>query len=206
LPTQDASISELSKALIERLLKKYLRIFDRDLGAIVLTMMTGVDKASAASLAGSLSKMGESLTISPDYFVRSMGETFKALTTQNVALFKTIASTHFDKVETAVMDSIISGNGLKDLNPFFETHSTGEKNYAKTRAMDQIRKAYTSVNMARMRKLGIKKFEWIHSGGSNNPRILHIELSGKVFEIDNPGELPNCRCMASPLMEFDEDE
>jgi len=99
--------------------------------------MTGVDKASSASLSGSLSKMGESLTISPDYFVKSMGETFKALTTQNVALFKTIASTHFDKVETAVMNSIISGNGLKDLNPFFETHSTGEKNYAKNRAMDQ---------------------------------------------------------------------
>ena len=221
LPTQDASISELSKALIERLLKKYLRIFDRDLGDIVLTMMAGVDKSSAASLAGSVSKLGENLTINPDYFVKSMGETFKALTTQNVALFKTIASTHFDKVETAVMDSIISGNGLKDLNPFFEKHSTGEKNYAKNRAMDQTRKAYTSVNMARMRKLGIKKFEWIHSGGSNDPRILHIELSGKVFEIDKPpfigvmygvdiygfpGELPNCRSMASPVIEFDEDE
>ena len=221
LPTQDASISELSKELIARLLKKYLRIFDRDLGDIVLRMMMGVDKSSAASLAGSLSKMGESLTISPDYFVASMGETFKALTTQNVALFKTIAEQHFAKVETAVMDSIISGNGLKDLNPFFESHSTGEKNYAKTRSMDQTRKAYQSVNLARMRKLGIKKFEWLHSGGSNEPRILHMEMNGKIYEIDNPpyictmygvdiygfpGEAINCRCMIRPVIEFDDDD
>lgn len=220
LPTQDASISEQVKELLNRLTKKYLRIFDRDIESIVLNMMTGIDKASKASLAGNISDMS-SVTVSTDYFVSSMGEQFKALTQQNVSLFKTIPEVHFAKVESAVMDSIISGNGLKDLNPFFEQYTTGERNYAKNRAMDQTRKAYTSINMARMQKSGIKQFEWLHSHGSNAPRKLHEELSGKVFNIDEPpyigtmyneriygypGQLPNCRCMARPIIDLSDDD
>ena len=220
LSTQDASISEQVKQLFNRLTNKYLRIFNRDIESIVLNMMAKVDKASQSNLRDVISDIS-SVTITPDYFVKSMGEQFKALTEQNVSLFKTIPEVHFAKVETAVMDSIISGNGLKDLNPFFEQYTTGERNYAKNRAMDQTRKAYTSINMARMQKSGIKQFEWLHSHGSNAPRKLHEELSGKVFDIASPpyigtmynekiygypGQLPNCRCMARPIIDLSDDD
>ncbi|MFA6213390.1 MAG: phage minor head protein [Candidatus Obscuribacterales bacterium] len=223
LPTMDdtPSISKRAKSLLDRLMNKYTRIFNRDLGNIVLDMMAGVDRSSALSLGGSLSKMGEALTVKADFLTGPMKEQFKAMTIDNVSLFKTIASTHFDKVETAVMNSIVSGNGLKDLKPFFDGHSNGTKNYGRLRALDQTRKAFSSINAARMQKLGVKSFIWMHSHGSNEPRKLHESYDGKVFEFDKPpviytehgnevrglpGQAIYCRCAMKPVFEFDDDE
>ena len=116
------------------------------------------------------------------------------------------------------MESIINGKGLADLKPFFQKHSTGELNYAKNRALDQTRKAYTSINMARMERLGIKRVKWLHSHGSNAPRKLHQEMNGNIYDLDKPpfigrmynedvygwgGDLPNCRCTCSPVFEIE---
>ena len=173
-----------------------------------------------ADLSGVTAIKSGALTISPDFLKSGvMEEQFKALTVHNVGLFKTIAAEHFSKVEAAVMDSITTGQGIKDLIPFFDGYSNGTKNYARLRAMDQTRKAFTSINMARMRRLGIKKFEWLHSHGSNDPRKLHEQMSGNIYEIDNPpyiwtvynqriygypGEAINCRCTAIPVYDFND--
>ena len=221
LATMDAkqqTIAERAATIIATLRKKYMRIFERDLGDIVKNMLKGVDNASRVGVATSLKGMGEGLTISADFLTGPMKEQFAAITAENVSLFKTIPEVYFPKVEAAVMDSITKGEGLNDLKPFFESHSNGTRNYAQLRAMDQTRKAYTSVNISRMKKLGIKKGRWVHSHGSNDPRKLHQELSGKVFDIDKPpfigvmygvdiygwgGELPNCRCTCSPVFDFE---
>ena len=219
LPTQDAGISETARTLFYRLFNKWTRILNRDLTGIVLDMMSEANKASKINLAHSMRNMADSVTVSTDFLKTGLiAEQFKALTIDNVGLFKTIAAKHFEKVEGAVMDSIISGNGLYDLNQFFEHYTTGEKNYAKNRAMDQTRKAYTSIAKARMESTGIKKFKWLHSHGSNAPRKLHEELNGKIFAFDDPpyignmynqmiygfpGQLPNCRCMMIPVFDFE---
>ena len=210
LATMDAkqqTIAERAATIIATMRKKYMRIFERDLGRVVKNMLKGINNASRVGVATSLKGMGEGLTVSADFLTGPMKEEFAALTQANVSLFKTIPEVYFPKVEAAVMDSITKGEGLKDLKPFFESHSNGTRNYAQLRAMDQTRKAYTSVNIARMKKLGVTRLEWLHSHGSNDPRKLHQELSGKVFDIDKPpfigvmygidiygwgGELPNC--------------
>jgi len=47
-------------------------------------------------------------------------------------------------------------------------------------ARDQVSKATSALNAARMKGLGIRKFEWIHSGGGKEPRKLHEEMSGNI--------------------------
>lgn len=91
--------------------------------------------------------------------------------------------------------------------------------HARNVAMDQTRKVYSNVNAARMQALGVKKFEWVHTGGSQHPRKDHQELSGKVFSLDDlpvigvmygnevrgkPGDLPYCRCTMRPIVSFED--
>ena len=86
---------------------------------------------------------------------------------------------------------------------------------AKNVALDQTRKAYQSMNAERMRAAGVKSFEWIHSGGGQKPRPDHVAMSGNVYRYDNlpvidkrtgergiPGQAPNCRCTARPVLDF----
>jgi len=217
IATTDASITSQCRILLARLARKYTRIFSRDFPSVVNAMLNGVNSASKSNTHQSLKELSGGLMVKTDFLTGEMNEQFKALTQQNVSLFKTITSNHFAKVEAKVMDSITNGQGIKDLKPFFATFSNGEKNYAHNRAMDQTRKAYTSINMSRLEKLGVKRVEWMHSHGSNDPRKLHQELDGKIFDIDKPpyigdmygervhgfgGVLPNCRCTVRPVLEF----
>jgi SPP1 gp7 family putative phage head morphogenesis protein len=221
--TQDAAsdnFAEFAKRVLDRLLNKYTRIFERDLTGMVKAMLDSVNRSSAASLKASMQAMNADMIVSTDFLTGEMKEQFAALTQANVSLFVTIPEKHFASVEKAVMDSIITGNGMQDLVKFFEKHSTGERNYAYNRAFDQTRKAYSTVNAARMQKLGVKKFEWIHSGGANQPRKLHQEYDGKIFEFDKPpiiyydkglpvrglpGYAVYCSCIARPVIELNED-
>jgi len=219
METMDATIAEQAQAIIARLIKKYLRIFERDSDFIVRKFVNDASKVSAHNLTGSINSMATTLNISSEFLITgNMAEQFSAITEANVALFKTIPAQYFPRVEIAVMESITKGKGLADLKPFFQNFSNGELNYAKNRALDQTRKAYTGINMARMKRLGIKKVKWLHSHGSNAPRKLHQEMNGKIYDLDNPpfigvmygqdiygwgGELPNCRCTCSPVFEID---
>jgi uncharacterized protein with gpF-like domain len=217
LATQDESLTKKAKAILSRLSRKYARAFEGELKKFVPNWIKNIDNSSKASIKRSLKELSNGVTVSPDFLTDKMAEQFKAMTVENVSLFKTIAAEYFPKVESAVMNSIISGNGQKDLVPFFESHSNGTKNYGRLRALDQTRKAYTSINLARMERLGVKKVKWLHSHGSNAPRKLHQDLDKKIFDIDKPpfigvmygvdvygfgGVLPNCRCALSPVIEL----
>lgn len=220
LPTQDASISAQARILINRLRRKYIRIFNRDIESLITQMLNNTNRASKSSTAQSLKELSGGLMLKTDFLSGEMKEQFQSLMQDNVSLFKTIPATAFNKVEGAVYDSITSGQGIKDLKPFFQQFSNGTKNYAHLRAYDQTRKAFTTLNMARLQKNGIKRVQWSHSHGSNDPRKLHQELDGQIFDIDKPpfigimygvrihafgGTLPNCRCQIKPVFDFAKD-
>lgn len=130
-------------------------------------------------------------------------------------LIKLIPQKYLGQVQGAVMRSITSGNGLKDLIPFMNEKYKQNTRHAKMVAYDQTRKAYNSIAAGRAQSAGVTEFEWIHSGGGKHPRIDHIALNGKKFRFDDPpvidkrtGErgLPgvaiNCRCSFRPLVSF----
>jgi len=206
------------KGVLKRVHSKYNRLFNEKFPLLIKKMLIDIDKASSLSVSTSMKELSQGLIVKP---LPIGSEMFKALTQQNVGLFKTIAPEFFAIVENKVMDSIAMGNGMKDLIPFFNSYSNGHKNYAKNRALDQTRKAFTSINMTRLKKVGIQKVEWMHSHGSNDPRKLHQELDGKVFDVNNPpfigvmygqrihgfgGVLPYCRCTVRPIIDFNERE
>lgn len=213
----DASISSQARILTNALANKFNDIF-ASLSKPLAEQMTGeAEKASSSALHGSLTQLSGGLTLKTSLLTDDIKDIMNATVTENVGLIKSISEEYLSGVQGAVMRSITTGNGLQDLLPYLEKHKGITKRRARVIAYDQTRKAFASINYGRMDKLGLKEFEWLHTGGSKHPRKLHQQLSGKIFSIDNPpiidnntgqrglpSQLINCHCVALPVIKFEE--
>jgi SPP1 gp7 family putative phage head morphogenesis protein len=155
-----------------------------------------------------------------------MEDIAKAIVEENVSLIKSIPQQYFKDITGSVMRSITTGAGMSTLLPQIQKYNAMTERRAKNLALDQTRKAYNGINKQRMQSIGVKKFEWVHSGGGQHPRRSHIALGGRVFSFDDlpvinkeqvdagyegpvrgiPGQAINCRCTMIPVIEFDDIE
>jgi SPP1 gp7 family putative phage head morphogenesis protein len=151
-----------------------------------------------------------------------MEEVAKASVAENVSLIKSIPEQYFKDITGAVMRSITTGNGLADLVSEIDKYAGQTKRRAENLALDQTRKAYNSINKQRMQAIGVRQFEWIHSGGGQVPRESHLKISGHIFDFDKveeqqaalgvperdrgiPGFPVNCRCTMLPVINFEQE-
>lgn len=212
---------------LNHLMLKYEKKFSRTAKKATKRMVARTLKSSSVTLGLSLRELSDKLTLSTDVFTDQLQEIVQASTAEAVSLIKLIPQKYLTEVQGAVSRSITSGNGLKDLVPFLNQKYDQNIRHARNVSMDQTRKVYTSVNAARMRAIGVAEFEWVHVGGSAEPRKLHQELNGKVFTLDKPpiiqeaakpkkkgkgtpeirglpSYLPFCRCQMRPIIKFEE--
>ena len=145
-------------------------------------------------------------------------EALNAAVAENVALIRSIPAQYFTQIQGAVMRSITTGRGLHDLVPFIKNYKDVTLRRARLIAHDQSRKVYGNINRIRAEKLGIKKFQWLHSAGGHEPRPLHKNvLNGKVFNMNDPpiidektgergfpAQLISCRCRMIPIVSFED--
>jgi SPP1 gp7 family putative phage head morphogenesis protein len=217
----DASLASQARILSNALRDKFATLFAKLATPLAQTMTQQTEKDSATKLGVSLREMSGQYTLRTDVFTDKLRDVLTATVAENVALIKRIPEKYLDNVQGSVMRSIQTGNGLADLQPQLDKYGVQTRNWAKNVALDQTRKAYNGINAARMQALGVKKFEWVHSGGSNHPREYHRdELNGKIFSFDDlphldgpnqgergiPGQAPYCRCTMRPIFEFDDED
>ena len=216
----DASLADLAQGVIDRLLHKYTALFTQQAGGIVDTMIGATVADSEKATNRSLKDVGKSLTIAPTDELKQMVD---ASSQEAAGLIKRVPVDYLPQVQGDVMRSITTGNGLADLIPALQERDVKVKNWAVNVAKDQTNKVFNNVNKVRAQSSGAKEFEWIHSGGSNKPRKLHIDrapggLNGGIFRFDDPpiidentgergmpGQLPFCGCTFRPIFRFDED-
>jgi SPP1 gp7 family putative phage head morphogenesis protein len=215
----DASIASQSRILTNALIDRFTVLFSRAAAGISQSMIDEVQTNSATGLKNSLKEISGNLELKTDVLTSTpVADTITASIAENVGLIKSIPEKYMTGVQNAVMRSITSGNGLADLDPYLKDAKGITERRAKNIALDQTRKAYNSINKARMQGLGIGKFEWIHTGGSRKPRQDHIEMSGNIYSFDDlpvidqrtgetgiPGQAPNCRCTMRPILDFGEE-
>lgn len=211
---QDESISSQARILTNKLMEKFDEMFARSASSIAESMVNASDAASSASVHASLQQLSGGLSLPTSAITAPMKEVLKASIAENVQLIKSIPQQYFTQVQGAVMRSITTGNGMKDLVPFLEKQDGITKRRARMIANDQTRKVYNQLSKSRMENVGLKKFKWLHTAGSNEPRKRHIELSGQIFSFDDlpviddngergiPGQAINCRCRMVPVIEF----
>ena len=217
---QDASISSQARILTNSLMRKYEEMFSIFSKPMSEKVVEEAEKSSSTALELSIEQLSGGLTIKISSISDYTKQILDASITENVALIKSIPEKYLNGVQQAVMRSITSGQGLKDLVPYLQKHAGITNRRANLIALDQTRKAFNAISRGKMEKLGLQNFEWLHSGGSNHPRKLHQKLSGKIFSLDNPpiieqngtteirgfpGQLPYCRCKMMPVIKFDEE-
>lgn len=214
-PSFTAGVSRL----LRNLSKRFTALFTDRAGGLAEALSKGVSDATGRQLGESLKDVSGGVTLKTNVISGKVAEVMSAGVRENVALIKSIPAEYFQRIEGDVMRSITTGQGMKDLVQAIEAHGHSTKKRAELIARDQTSKATTAINRARMQGLGIKQFEWLHSGGGKEPRPLHVQLDGKIFDLDNPpvidertgerglpGQLINCRCRMVPVVTFGEAE
>lgn len=218
---EDATVSAQAKILMNALKSKFQDLFDLNARPIADATINDADTSSAVALRSSLKDLSGGLTLNTSFLTAQLKNIRAASITENVSLIKSIASEYLSGVEGALMRSITTGNGLADLIPYLLQNKDITAKRAQTIAFDQTRKAFNVINNARMKKIGVKQFEWLHSGGGQHPRRLHQQMSGNIYSLDSPpviqeskgktpevrgipGQLINCRCRMMPVIDFGE--
>lgn len=214
----DEGVTSKAKVLARTLEARFEQLFG-NADTVAARMVNDADKLSKSNLYASLKELSGGLSLKTDVMTGPMRQVMEASVANNVGLIKSIPQKYLEGVNNAVMRSITSGNGLQDLVPYLEQQEGVTKRRARTIALDQTRKAYNGLNKGRMQAVGLKKFQWLHSGGGVHPREDHVEMSGNVYSFDDPpvidkrtgerglpGQAPNCRCRMIPVIDFGGDE
>lgn len=212
---QDASTSSQARILTNALMKKFNKKFGIKAKPTAERFAKQADKASSANVYTSIKQLSGGLSLPTTAITKEMTDILNATVTENVALIKSISQEYLSGVQQAVMRSITTGNGLQDLMPYLEKHKDISLRRAHLIALDQNRKASANLGRARMQNLGVEEYKWLHTGGSDHPRELHVRMSGNVYRWDDPpiidestqergipGQAINCRCRAVPVIKF----
>lgn len=212
---EDASIAAQARILTNALIRKFDALFATNAPGMADAFADQSNAASSKALHSSIQQLSGGLSLKTTTLQGGLKDILSATVTENVALIKSIPEKYLNGVQQAVMRSITTGNGLQDLVPYLSKNKGITERRARMIANDQTRKAFNNLNKGRMQALGIEEYEWLHTGGSNEPRRLHIEMSGNIYKfaeppiIDTdtgergiPGQLINCRCRMVPVINF----
>lgn len=214
---QDDTLSAQAKMVMKKLQDSFQPIFDIAAKPLSERMAGEASKSSASALAGSLKQLSGGLALKTDILSGELKDILIATVAENVSLIKSIPQEYFTQVQGAIMRSITTGRGEADLVPFLEKQGAITQRRARIIARDQTRKAFSNLNAGRMQRIGIDKYEWLHSAGGQHPRRLHERMSGNIYSLSNPpvidektgvrgkpGDLINCRCRMVPIIKFDD--
>lgn len=215
--TMDASTASQSRILLNSLQARFAKLFRDRANDIVKNMFNRVDRASSLNLKESLKQLSGGLTIPTPDMPAALKESMTASIAENVSLIKSIPQQFHRQIEGVVMRSMQSGgNGINDVIKGLERYKGVTSRRAKNIARDQVRKVTADCNNFRAQSVGIKKFEWVHSGANKESRPYHKNvLNGQIFRYDDPpildpntgerglpGRLCNCACFARPIVDF----
>lgn len=216
---RDFNPAEVIAMKLGQILDRWAGIFDEAAKVIASKMIGDTIKRSDKELPKSLKDISLDLTLKPS---PAFNTYMDAATQEAAALIKRVPGEFIPNVQQDVMRSITQGKGLQDLVRDLDKREVKVKNWSKNVARDQTRKAYATANRVRLQEAGVRKFKWIHSGGSNDPRSHHLRrwpagLNGGIFSFEDPpiidpktgerglpGQLPYCGCTFSPVIELED--
>jgi SPP1 gp7 family putative phage head morphogenesis protein len=219
---QDDSVSSQTRIALSALYIKYYSKFSERSKKLIKKLLKDTNKYSNGQINTALKQMlgekAKDFTLKGAAISPEKAEIMKALMFENVSLIKSIPDEYFKQITGAVARSIENGEGVRWLAKQLKEYGAKTDRRAELIAQDQTRKAYSSINLRNFEECGIRRFKWLHSGGSRDPRPYHKDvLDGQVFDIDNPpiidlrtkergfpGQLPYCRCVMQAVLDFED--
>ena len=133
----------------------------------------------------------------------------EAATVANTQLVKSLPKQFVAKIEPMVLNNVQRGVRYETMAAEIQAQLGATEGRAKLIARDQMAKVNSSINEAKQNALGIDKYEWSTSG-DERVRPDHAANEGKVFswssppKTGHPGEDIQCRCVAIPVIDFED--
>lgn len=216
----DASLASQARILFNFLGNRWAKMFASRAAGMTERMIDGASMASKRSLGESLKQISGGITIKVPEMPAALQEQITAATAENVGLIKSISQQYHERISQLVLRSAATGGkGAAEIFEQIRHYDGLTEKRAKIIAIDQTRKITTAMNVERAKSVGMKRFEWVHSGGGADPRKLHLQYDGKIFDYDNPpiidertgergfpGQLINCKCTMVPVLELGDAE
>lgn len=219
----DSSLANTFRRIFKRLAKKHEDAFKKFSDRATELMISKIDQDAAKRIKSSLKEIAKPLTIDLK-FTGKLKESMQAATYEASDLIVSIPKQYVEKVRVPVMLLVSdpTNEGLKptikEVDKICQKYGRQQRNRAKNLVLDQARKTFTTITRDRMKAAGIKKYEWVHTGGSQEPRHYHKHvLNGQIFDIDSPvvvdektGEKGypstaiNCKCVMRGIIEFED--
>ncbi len=204
---------------------QWKNLFKQKGGEAAKQMITLTDRESAINVNRTLQEISKDFSLKMTFMDDpKITAKVKGKLWENAQKITSIPDKYHERVVKMFVESGARGGDMTGMTAKLMEIGEMSKRQARNLSLDQTRKAYSSINAVRMQQNGMRKFQWLHSGGGANPREYHMHytpagLNGGIFEIDNPpiidqetgerglpGDLPNCGCTMKPIIDFDQYE
>ena len=119
---QDAGTASQAQIIMNALIKKYTTLFNARSKPIADRFASASNKASSRVAHTSLKELSGGLSLGTRILNADTKQIMTATIAENVGLIKTIPQKYLSGVQGAVMRSITSGQGMKDLLPYIQKH------------------------------------------------------------------------------------
>lgn len=141
----------------------------------------------------------------------SIREPFNLAIKANVELITSFAPEYHQKILDAVYKNWSDGMGQESLFDVVMNMGDVAESRAQLIARDQTSKMNSAFTQARQESVGITKYIW-QTSGDERVREEHAALDGEIFrwdsppEVGNPGDDFQCRCVALPIVETEDED
>lgn len=218
---QDASISSQMRIKLNYLSQRYGKRFADKSKELSKKLLAKLITYSWVAVSAAVKNISSDIKVQKKLSAEEE-EAAKAAIFENVSLIKSIPEQYFKEITGVVSRAILGGRGVESIAKHLQYYEGVTHRRAKNIARDQTHKTYEALCLRRGQTLGFTHFEWLHSGGSQNPRSFHMQnapagLNHGIFPIGNPpiidkktntrgypGDLPNCHCTMRFLIKMDD--
>ena len=144
-----------------------------------------------------------------------IGATVKLLQDRQTALIKSLPIEAGERAQRLALEGAMQSRRASEIAEELAASEEVTVNRATLIARTEISKANAAITQARAEYAGVTHYVW-RTAGDGDVRESHREMDGTVHRFDdpptlsdgmtgNPGEFPNCRCFAEPVIpEYDE--
>lgn len=207
------SLTSQLRISLNKLERKYSDVFDKLAKKEAKKLVETVESQSNFQIKSFMAI--HDLEVKPFYKEDEFKGVLKSCVELATSEIKSIPTNYIDLIKKRTYDAVMYGNGYKDIFDMYSKISRASKRKVELLALDQNRKIHSAITVANFKRYDIKRFKWIHSGASNEPRKMHQKLNGKIFDMDKPpvieirngmeihgypAQCINCKCLMVPII------
>lgn len=206
---EDSSPSTELQLVTRRLRRRWMRRFNEGADDLARYFATRIHERTDGELRRVLKRADLTVKLQ---LSRPIQGALRAIVNENVSLIRSIPEQYLTQVEGSVMRSVLAGRDLKSLTDELQHHHGVARRRAEFISLDQNNKASGAIERLKYLELGIERAVWRHSGGGKEPRVQHVEMDHKEYDVTEgmwdriekkyvrPGELIRCRCYSNPII------